>query len=243
MKENENGGGTVSKTVPPHPFKYVVIVAGGSGTRIGGDLPKQFLLIDGIPMLWWSVRAFHAEDPSSSIIIVMHPGFFDDWDILWKSLPEEDRRIPYKLVCGGRTRLESVRNGIMQIPSDREVLVAVHDAARPGVPVEMISRGWACAGANGTAVPVLPVIDSLRRLEGDENISVNRADYVRVQTPQIFQASMLKEAYDKPLAPGLTDDASVVEMAGGHISLYKGDERALKVTVPVDVLIISELMK
>lgn len=230
------------ETVPPRTFKYAVIVAGGLGTRIGGDLPKQFLPIDSIPMLWWSVRAFHEEDPTTTIIIVMHPGFFDDWDILWSSLPEQDRLIQYDLVCGGRSRLESVRNGIMCIPSGSENLIAVHDAARPGVTVGMIARGWQCASENGTAVPSLPVVDSLRRMEGDANISVDRNDYVRVQTPQVFRADILKDAYNKPFSPNLTDDASVVENAGGRISLYRGDERALKVTVPADLLIIGELL-
>lgn len=222
--------------------KYAVIVAGGEGNRAGGSVPKQFQLLNGVPMLWWSVRAFHEEDPDTKIILVLHPGFFDVWDILFLELPEEDRRIKVHISCGGRTRLESVRNGLMSVTDGEAALVAVHDAARPLVTPGLIARGWEVAEKNKAAAPVALMEDSIRRIDGEASVAVARKDYVKVQTPQIFDADMLKAAYDKPLTPDMTDDASVVEAAGHRITLFEGSPYNMKVTDPLDLMIAGAIM-
>lgn len=219
--------------------KYAIIVAGGEGNRAGGVVPKQFQLVDGIPMLWWSVRAFHTEDPSTRIILVLHPGFFDEWDLLFADLPESDRKIEVKLVCGGRSRLESVKNGLESVEAEKDVYVAVHDAARPLVDTELIARGWKKAYADGAAAPVVEVTDSIRKIDGSESRSVPRKDFVKVQTPQVFDATLLKQAYSGELNATMTDDASVVEAFGHRVSLFEGNPDNMKVTNPMDINIAT----
>lgn len=225
------------------PNKYAVIVAGGEGNRAGGSIPKQFQLLKGVPMLWWSVRAFHEEDPDTKIILVLHPGFLDDWDILFSELPAADREIAVHVSCGGRSRLESVRNGLMSVPDGEEALVAVHDAARPLVTPSLIARGWEAAEKYKAAVPVTPMTDSIRRVDGNSSEAVPRKDYVKVQTPQVFDAALLKAVYDEPLTPDMTDDASVAEAAGSSIFLFEGSPYNLKVTDPLDLVIATTLLE
>ncbi|MDE5808098.1 MAG: 2-C-methyl-D-erythritol 4-phosphate cytidylyltransferase [Muribaculaceae bacterium] len=224
--------------------KYAVIVAGGSGIRAGGEIPKQFQMLCGLPVVWWSVRAFYHEDPEVKIRIVLHPGFFDLWDILYSELPEEEKRIKVELVCGGRSRLESVKNGIMGIEPGvaEETLIAVHDAARPLVSRELISRGWEAAKTSGAAIPVVPMTDSIRRLTADGSVALDRSKYVRVQTPQVFYADLLKDAYSRELTPEMTDDASVAEAAGTKVALFEGSEANIKITNPIDFKIAALLM-
>lgn len=224
--------------------KYAIILAGGSGMRAGGDVPKQFQMLDGIPMLWWSVRAFYNEDSDTDIRLVMNPGFFDLWNIIYRDLPAEDKEIPVTLVCGGRSRLESVKNGIMGIQAEKDALVAVHDSARPLVGCELISEGWRVASEKYAAVPAVPVTDSLRRIGADGfSEAVARKDYVAVQTPQVFRCDILKSAYEKPLDDDMTDDASVVEASGVNVSLFEGSTRNMKVTNPLDMDIAALLMR
>ena len=225
--------------------KYAVIVAGGEGRRAGGDLPKQFRKLLGIPLLWWSVRAFHREDPATEISIVIHPGFFYDWDLLYAELPEEDRRIPVRIVCGGATRFHSVTNGVMEIMASEDAMVAVHDAARPMVSPELIARGWERCRLDAAAVPAVPVTDSLRRLDGDGSVAVPRSGFVAVQTPQVFRADILKRACaleERDAAP-FTDDASAVEALGVKVALFEGDPRNIKVTRPFDFDIAALLLE
>lgn len=224
--------------------KYAVIVAGGSGSRAGGEVPKQFQLLKGIPVVWWSIKAFHDEDPTVNIRVVLHPGFFDLWDILYSELPDSLRNIDVELICGGRSRLESVANGIMGIdlPEKGEVLIAVHDAARPIVSRELISRGWETARNNNAAIPVVPMTDSLRMITPEGSLALDRSKYVRVQTPQVFKADILKNAYSGNLLPEMTDDASVVEGYGIPVTLYSGDECNIKITNPLDFKIAEVIL-
>lgn len=221
--------------------KYAIIVAGGEGTRLGGGLPKQFRSLRGRPVLWWSLKAFHDEDPSTEIRVVIHPGFFDEWNILFEELPEEER-IPHVVVCGGRSRTESVKNGLMGVPDGEESLVAVHDAARPLVTAGLISEGWKTAAEEGGAVPAVPVTDSLRHLSADGSRSVDRSEYVAVQTPQVFRSLMLKEAYARNPEAVYSDDASAFEAAGNRVALFKGNPSNIKITNPGDIEIASILM-
>lgn len=222
--------------------KYALIMAGGEGRRAGGELPKQFHKLLGIPMLWWSVAAFHDEDPDTRISVVLHPGFFDDYDILHAELPPELRDIEVRLVAGGRSRGESVANGILQLPDSSDALIAVHDAARPMVSRKIIADGWQCALEHGSAVPVVAVSDSLRVKTSEGSKPVDRSNYMAVQTPQVFRADILKEAYRAVDRPEFTDDASRVESIGHHIALFEGNPSNLKVTNPLDFDIAAALL-
>lgn len=222
--------------------KIAVILAGGEGLRAGGDEPKQFRELGGKPMLYWSVKAFADEDRQTRILVVIHPGFREEWAEELKKYSEEFG-VECEMICGGRTRFNSVDNALMDIEPREDEYIAVHDAARPLLSVEMIRRGWKCASENGTAVPVLPMTDSIRRLDSEGSESVDRSDYVRVQTPQIFLSSDLKRAYSVGFRPEFTDDASVIEAAGFRMSLYKGDEDNMKVTHPSDFVIAEVLLR
>lgn len=222
--------------------KYAVIVAGGKGLRAGGGLPKQFHDLCGRPLLWWSMKAFVKEDPTVRIILVLHPDYLDVWNTLYGSLPECDR-FPVEVRFGASERAGSVKNGIEGIPAEPDVLVAVHDAARPLVTPDLVARGWKCASEAGACVPVVAVTDSMRVLSKDgANRSVVRSDYVAVQTPQVFRGDIMAEAYRQELRPEFTDDASVAEAAGFDITLFEGDSDNIKVTAPKDFAIASLLM-
>ncbi|MDE6533703.1 MAG: 2-C-methyl-D-erythritol 4-phosphate cytidylyltransferase [Muribaculaceae bacterium] len=222
--------------------KYVIIVAGGEGTRMGGDLPKQFHDLNGRPMLWWSMSAFHDEDASTKIRLVLNRDRVGQWMSIYNSLPETDR-IPHEVSYGGGTRTASVRNGLEGLPSGTNALVAVHDAARPLVSVEMISRGWEAAARHGGAVPAVAVTDSLRRIVEGGSVSVDRNDYVAVQTPQVFQLGRLRAAYDQNPDAVFSDDAAVYEAAGMSPALFEGSHLNMKVTRPGDFEIASLFLR
>ncbi len=214
-----------------------VILAGGEGTRAGGNFPKQFQPFCGKPLIWWSMNAFRKFDPDIKLYVAIHPGFFNLMVNLWAGLSPEDR-IPYKEVCGGRTRIESVSNALSEIDAQDSELIAVHDAARPIVTPRLIERGFNMARNKGNAVPVVPVTDSLRRLEGSSENScpVKRSEYVAVQTPQIFKYDILKRGYgDVDIHSEIyTDDASIVQASGEEIYLFEGDFSNMKITNPID---------
>lgn len=226
--------------------KYAIIVAGGVGNRAGGFIPKQFQELEGVPVLWWSVRAFRKEDPETRVILVLHPDYQGVWEEIHSRLPEEERGIEIEIAHGGKSRAESVRNGLAQIPGNGEegtALVAVHDAARPMLSPELIRRGWESAAENGAAIPVCDMIDSMRELDGSgESRAVDRSRYVRVQTPQVFELGLLKRGYRQELTSAMTDDASVVEAMGQRIALFEGDEANIKVTNPIDFAIARVLI-
>ena len=221
--------------------KNAVIVAGGSGTRMGGGIPKQFRSLCGHPVLWWSMKAFHDEDPGVNLILVLPEEFVSLWKDFFSKLPQEES-FPHIIVTGGKSRSESVRNGLSAIEDD-DSLVAVHDGARPLVSKETIASGWAVALENGAAIPVIPVTDSLRIISDDVlSKSVNREDYRVVQTPQVFKTSLLKEAYKKAGSGSFSDDATVVENMGHNISLFPGQPDNIKITNPKDLAVATVLM-
>lgn len=220
--------------------QYAVIVAGGSGTRMGSSIPKQFLSLKGHPVLWWSLKAFHDENPDTEIILVLPADFIDLWKDFFTSQKSEEQ-FPHKIVAGGSSRTESVRNGLSAVENE-DSLVAVHDGARPLVSGRMISQGWASAEASGAAIPVVAVTDSLRKIEGEGSVAVDRNEFVAVQTPQVFKTGILKDAYRKAGSKVFSDDASVVEAAGCKISLYDGDVVNMKITNPKDMAIASVIM-
>lgn len=225
--------------------KHAVILAGGEGRRAGGEMPKQFQKLLGIPLLMWAVKAFHDADPDTKITLVMHPGFFDLWDILHSELPDNLKSIDIRLVAGGKDRPHSVANGIMGIEASEDALIAVHDAARPLLNRRIISDGWDAAIKYGAAFPACPVTDSLREMD-DNGVArpVERARFIAVQTPQVFRADILKSAYaDIKDTAKFTDDASLVENAGYKPSPFPGEPDNIKVTNPSDFIVAEALLE
>lgn len=218
--------------------KYAIIVAGGVGSRSGDSLPKQFHEILGHPMLWWSLRAFQAEDPATILIVVMHPAYIEYWN---KKTGSECPQ--HLIVAGGDTRTASVAAGLSLIPDSESGLVAVHDAARPLADENLLRDGWECAAIHGAAIPAIPVSDSLRQGSPEDSHSVDRSEFFIVQTPQVFDITLLKKAYSaasKSKETVFTDDASVVEWFGKDVRLYKGSPSNIKVTYPGDFRIAAD---
>ena len=186
--------------------KYAIIVAGGKGLRMGGELPKQFIPVAGRPVLMRTLDAFHAFDSAIEIILVLP----HDHQPFWQELCREYRfAVPHRIADGGATRFHSVQNGLA-LADEAEALIAVHDGVRPFVSPEVIEACYREAEAHGAVVPVIPIVETVRHLllEGSETVS--RDAYRLVQTPQIFRASLLRRAYEQPFCEAFTDDASVV---------------------------------
>lgn len=215
--------------------KYIIIVAGGKGLRMGGEIPKQFLPIGGKPVLMRTMEAFHAYDAEIQIVLVLPVA----QQAYWKELCDQYTfALPYRLADGGETRFHSVKNGLDIIPTDEEALVGVHDGVRPFVSAEVIARCYAEAARVGAVVPVTDVVETVRHLEdGGRSTTVNRDEYKLVQTPQVFSLSLLKQAYAQPYVPAFTDDASVVEALGHEVTLVQGNRENIKITTPFDLVV------
>ncbi len=213
--------------------RYAVIVAGGSGTRMGADVPKQFLLLAGRPVLMHTLERF----ASCECILVLP----DSQVSYWRGLCKAHRFTqPHTIVCGGASRSESVMNGLSRVPDD--ALVAIHDGVRPLVAQTVIEESFKAAAQYGSAVPVIDCVDSLRKGTKEQNEAVNRAEYLLVQTPQTFQAHRIKQAYQQAENAIQTDDATVLEHAGTPIHLIKGNKGNIKITLPVDLKIAEALL-
>lgn len=217
--------------------KSAIIVAGGSGTRMGAALPKQFLEIGGKPVLMHTLERFVHFDPRIRLIVVLPVSQIDAWKSLCRAHHFE---LPHRVVSGGETRFHSVKNGLDALePSD---VVAIHDGVRPLVSEGTLERCFRMAETNGAAIPALPVIESLREGSPEQSHAVNRALYYSVQTPQVFQFGLLHTAYDQSWCPEFTDDASVVEALGHQIPMVEGNRENIKITHPVDLQIAGLLL-
>lgn len=215
---------------------YVIIVAGGKGLRMGGEIPKQFLPVGGLPVLMRTMKRFHEYSPDLQIILVLPKAQQDYWRNLCKS---HQFNIPYLLADGGKTRFHSVQNGLALIPDDEQGLVGVHDGVRPFVSVEVISRCYDLARQQQAVIPVVPVIETLRHV--GEGVKP-RDDYRLVQTPQVFDIQLLKAANRQPYQASFTDDASVVEAFGAKVTLVEGNRENIKITTPFDLRIAECLV-
>ena len=219
--------------------KYAIIVAGGKGLRMGGELPKQFIPVEGRPVLMRTLDRFHACDSGIRIILVLprdHPPY-------WQELCREyDFRVPHRIADGGPTRFHSVQNGLALV-DDPEALVAVHDGVRPFVASEVIEACYREAEAHGAVVPVIPVVETVRQLVGEASVTVPRDAYRLVQTPQTFRASLLRRAYEQPFCEAFTDDASVVEALGEAVCLVEGNRENIKLTTPYDLIVAKALVE
>lgn len=218
-------------------MKAAIIVAGGSGSRMNVPTPKQFLLLKGIPVLIYSLAAFHQFDSSIRLLLALPENLFDTWRELQK---KHGVSIPHELIPGGETRFHSVFNCLQHL--NNEDFVAIHDGARPLLSHELILRLYATAEKEGNTIPVIPVNESIRMLEESSSIPVDRSLYRFVQTPQVFLTSQIQKAYTQPYRPGFTDDATVVESIGGTIHLVEGDQVNLKITYPDDLLVAEALL-
>ncbi|MCQ2350866.1 MAG: 2-C-methyl-D-erythritol 4-phosphate cytidylyltransferase [Paludibacteraceae bacterium] len=208
--------------------RYVIITAAGSGKRMGTDIPKQFLPIDGKPILMRTIEAFHSV-PNK--ILVLSGRDIEYWNQLCERY---DFKVPCKVVEGGEERFHSVKNALEFVPDD--AIVAIHDGVRPFVSDVVIEEAFKVAEEKGSAVPVIDCVDSVRIIAEDgSNAPINRNLVKLVQTPQVFRASILKKAYNVDYSPAFTDDASVVECAGYSITLTKGNVENKKITVKNDL--------
>lgn len=218
--------------------RYAIIVAGGRGLRMGGELPKQFLPLSGKPVLMRTLELFEGE--VSRIILVLP----EDHIPFWEELCQRNHfTLPHTVALGGETRFHSVRSGLSHLP--QEGLVAVHDGVRPLVSSALIRRSFEEAERSGAALPACPVTDSLRlRQEDGKSEAVDRSRYVAVQTPQTFDLGRLQQAYEQAYSPLFTDDASVYEAASlGSITLIDGEETNIKLTTPRDLLLAELLLR
>ncbi len=216
---------------------YIIIVAGGKGLRMGGDVPKQFLSVAGRPILMRTIERFRSALETLRIILVLPK----DQQPFWHELCEVHQfREPYLLADGGETRFHSVQHGLSLIPDDAEGVVGVHDGVRPFPSVEVIRRCYETARIAKAVIPVVPVVETLRHVsEGTKP----RGDYRLVQTPQTFDIQLLKAANRQPYTPDFTDDASVVEAYGHRITMVEGNRENIKITTPFDLTIAETLCR
>jgi len=212
--------------------KTAIIVAGGTGSRIHSQTPKQFIPIGGVPMLAYSIKTFHKYDPEIEIIVAINPDFSEQWEMLSKQ--SHINNIPVKIVHGGKERFYSVQNALNAI-DHATGLVAIHDAARPFVSELLIEKLFNHAEKAGSAIPALPVKDSIRAYVLDEWVVADRTLFRSIQTPQVFDIEKLKNSYHQPFEPKFTDDATVFETAGNKIYLIEGEENNFKITTEKDL--------
>ena len=219
------------------PRVGVIIVAGGSGKRMGGALPKQFSIIGGKPILAHTINAFRKALPASRIVVVLSAEYIE----FWKNLSARFEVAKHSVVEGGKERFYSVKNGIEAL-SDAVDLIAVQDGVRPFATKELILRTVACAVENGSAIPVVKAVDSYREVEGNTSHIIDRTPLRIVQTPQIFAAPVLRAAYDTEFRAEFTDDASVVEFSSERVSLCEGDYLNIKITTPNDLALAEAII-
>jgi 2-C-methyl-D-erythritol 4-phosphate cytidylyltransferase len=217
--------------------KIALIVAGGSGTRMETNVPKQFLLLAGKPILMHTIEAFYNSE-ISHIILVLPLGEMEYWNELCQKY---GFTIKHQLVAGGSSRFESVNNGLQYC--NNEDLVAIHDGVRPFISKEIILKSFETALEKGNAVAAVRLKDSIRKVELLGNKNVNRDNYYLIQTPQTFKVELIKQAYAAQNHINFTDDASVLEANGHAIYLIAGDYKNIKITTPEDMLIAEAFLK
>lgn len=218
--------------------KYIIIVAGGNGTRMNNAVPKQFIELQGKPVLMHTIEKFTTAIPEIYVVVVLSSQNREQWELLCKKY---NFTIPFQLADGGDTRFHSVKNGLELIPEN--CIAGVHDAARPLVSVQTIINAFDTAEQKGNASPAIPLTESVRVVENDKNHAVDRSNYFSVQTPQCFRSTILKEAFLQEYRPAFTDDASVVEAMGEKINLIEGNRENIKITTSQDLIIAEALLK
>jgi len=218
--------------------KFVIIVAGGSGRRMGSEIPKQFLELCGKPILVHTIQVFYDFDPECELILVLPEAQQEYWKELCL---KHSFTLPHRIVSGGENRFNSVQNGLKLI--DEEGIVFIHDGVRPLVSRQTIEKCYRLAQKNGNAIPVLPMNESLRKSEGKDSISVDRTLYFSVQTPQTFQINLIQIAYQQSFDTSFTDDASVAEKAGFPVFMVEGNRENIKITNPTDLIVAEAFLQ
>lgn len=218
------------------PFS-IIITAGGIGKRMGSSIPKQFIEVAGIPLLMHTINCFYSFNPDCQIIITLP----EDWKEFWSQLIKKHSfKVPHLVVDGGIERYDSIKNALSKCENE---IVGVHDAVRPLVSHATIQRCLQLAQEKGTAIPTLTLKESLRKINEDKTESVERKNYLSVQTPQFFTKEIIEKAYEIPFHMAITDDASLVEEAGFTLEITEGNEENIKVTTPFDLQIINLFIK
>ena len=217
--------------------KIAIIVAGGKGTRMQADIPKQFIEIHGKPVLMHTLEAFHRYDDSIQLILVLPASQLNAWK---KLCLKHAFLLPHQIVSGGETRYNSVLNGLSEIKTP--ALIAVHDGVRPFVSNGTIKRCFDEAEKHGSAIPVIDIVDSIRQITKTGSQSVDRTNYKLVQTPQVFDSEILKKAYEQDFSTLFTDDASVVEALGLKITLVEGNRENIKITTAFDLILAETVI-
>ena len=218
------------------PDKYIIIVAGGKGERMASETPKQFLLLAGEPVLMHTLRLFYEYDSQLSILLVLPESHKATWAPLCQ---QYDFGIPHQVVAGGNTRFHSVQNALRFVPSG--CIVGVHDGVRPLVSKTVVKNCFDKALSHPAVIPVLPVVESIREVEGERSKPVDRQRFRIVQTPQVFQSDVLLKAYSAPFQPSFTDDASVVE-PWAPVTLLEGNKENIKLTTPEDFVVAEAFL-
>jgi 2-C-methyl-D-erythritol 4-phosphate cytidylyltransferase len=225
--------------------RFVLIVAGGKGMRMGGELPKQFIPFNGKPVLMHTLEAFYRWDNRLSVYLALPAAHQDYWKMLCEEL---GCTVPHTVVDGGETRFHSVQSGLRRIRtaikscSPEQFLIGVHDGVRPFVSAGTMARCFHEAAEAAAVLPVVPLIDSLRELDGKGGSHpVDREQYASVQTPQVFRGDVLLGAYEQPYDAKFTDDASVVESYGTPVRTVEGNRENIKITTPFDLLMAKAL--
>lgn len=225
--------------------RYAIIVAGGKGLRMGSEVPKQFLTVRGVPVLMLTLQKFHAFDPKMELIVVLPEDQMDYWRGLCQ---EHGCSIPHQIVAGGETRFHSVKKGLDLIEADNNAVVGVHDGVRPFVSDEVLQRCYTLAEEKKAVIPVMPVVETLRKVYVEQcsmprngSVMVPRREYRLVQTPQVFNVALLKQAYNQTYVTEFTDDATVVEGIGIQVTLTEGNQENIKITTPFDLKIAENM--
>jgi 2-C-methyl-D-erythritol 4-phosphate cytidylyltransferase len=220
--------------------QFVIIVAGGIGTRMKSDHPKQFIDLDGLPIIIRTIHCFLNYNPEIKIVISVHKNYKTYLEGLIEKFNLKEKGI--QITFGGDSRFASVKNGLSLIENENAI-VGIHDAARPFVSLQTIKNCYEAALIKGAAVPCISVNESMRKISNNINNSVNRNEYKIVQTPQCFLVSKIKKAFEQEFSQSFTDDATVLESIGEKIILVEGNEENIKITSPHDLLIAHALLK
>ena len=217
--------------------KYAIIVAGGSGSRMGGDLPKQFMLLKDKPVLYYSLKVFLDAYPDLQIILVLPLDYTNMGQEIIDAYFDKNR---IRIAAGGNTRFQSVKNGLKLVKE--ESIIFVHDGVRCLVTRELIHRCYEQAVDTGTAIPAITSKDSIRLMNEDSNDAFDRNKVMLIQTPQTFHSKILLPAYQIDYKDKFTDEATVVEAYGLKVSLVEGEENNIKITRPIDLLIAESII-
>ena len=225
--------------------KIAIIVAGGTGLRMNSTIPKQFLLLQGKPILFHTLNQFKKADSSIILYVVLPKNQMDFWAKLCTEFPEINATTPHILVDGGETRFHSSQNGLAAITETEDCLIAIHDGVRPLIKPELISSAFEYAELHGNAILSVPTKDSIRKWDSvsQKYVAVKRDEIRIIQTPQIFSLKSLRKAFNQSYSMEFTDDASVVEANGGSVLMVDSNEENIKITSSIDLDIAALLIE